>query len=25
MDGEPVARFIRKISDLLANPELMLL
>jgi len=25
MDGEPLARFIRKVSDLLANPELMLL
>lgn len=25
MDGEPVGRFIRKLSDLLSNPELMLL
>jgi pyruvate/2-oxoglutarate dehydrogenase complex dihydrolipoamide acyltransferase (E2) component len=25
VDGEPVARFNREISDLLANPELMLL
>ncbi len=25
MDGEPVGRFIRKLSDLLAHPELMLL
>ena len=25
MDGEPLARFIRKLSDLLTNPELMLL
>ena len=25
MDGEPVGRFVRKLADLLTNPELMVL